>query len=227
MMKVIHLLFVSMILSSCSTRYQAEGLYDEGYEELQLAENMFRVSFRGNGYTRKQKVIDFCLLRCAEISESHGYKYFTIVDQKIDIQNSTYTTPNSSITKGSINSYDGINPNSLEEIISTSKPSASNAILCYKVKPRQGIAYSTNFLIKSIRDKYQIKNSQTPNDVEQDKSTPSDSPNFVSPSSPTSVKREQTTKDSRKREARKIALRLFMDGEIDKEEYENMLNELK
>ena len=58
-MKVINLLFVSMILSSCSTRYQAEGLYDEGYEELQLAENMFRVSFRGNKYTRKQKVIDF------------------------------------------------------------------------------------------------------------------------------------------------------------------------
>ena len=62
-----------------------------GYEELQLSENMFTVSFRGNGYTRKQRAIDFCLLRCAEITENHGYKYFTIVDQRNDIENSSHT----------------------------------------------------------------------------------------------------------------------------------------
>ena len=219
-----------MILSSCSTRYQAEGLYDEGYEELQLAENMFRVNFRANKFTRKQNAIDFCLLRCAEITKKQGYKYFTIVDQRNDIENSSYTTPSSSVTTGSVNSYGGINAYTTNyggQTYNITKPSASNTILCYKEKPRQGIAYSTDFLIKSISDKYQITKFQTPNDVEQDKLNSSDSPNFVRPSSPTSVKSAQTKKDSKKEEARKVALRLFMNGEITSEEYENMMNELK
>ena len=229
-MKVINLLFVSTILSSCSTRYQAEGLYDEGYEELQLAENMFRVNFRANKFTRKQNAIDFCLLRCAEISANHGYKYFSIVDQRIDVKSSSFTSPSSSVTTGSVNSLGGINAYTTNfggQTFTTTKPSASNTILCYKEKPRQGIAYNTDFLIKSISEKYQITKFQTPNDDEQDKLNSSDSASFVSPSSPTSVKREQAEKDSRKKEARKVALRLFMDGEIEKEEYENMMNELK
>ena len=184
-----------MILSSCSTRYQAEGLYDEGYEELQLAENMFRVNFRGNGYTRKQRAIDFCLLRCAEITKKQGYKYFTIVDQRNDIKNSSYTTPSSSVTTGTVNSYGGINAYTTNyggQTYNISKPSASNTILCYKEKPRQGIAYNTDFLIKSISEKYQITKFQTPNDDEQDKLNSSDSASFVSRSSPTSVKSEET-----------------------------------
>ena len=193
-----------MILSSCSTRYKADG-FTGGYEELQLSENMFTVSFRGNGYTRKQRAIDFCLLRCAEITENHGYKYFTIVDQRNDIENSSYTTPSSSVTTGTVNSYGGINAYTTNyggQTYNISRPSASNTILCYKEKPRQGIAYNTDFLIKSISEKYQITKFQTPNDDEQDKLNSSDSPNFVSPSSPTSVKREQTEKDSREKEAR-------------------------
>jgi len=188
-----------MILSSCSTRYKADG-FTGGYEELQLSENMFTVSFRGNGYTRKQRAIDFCLLRCAEITENHGYKYFTIVDQRNDIENSSHTTPSSSVTTGTVNSYGGINAYTTNyggQTYNISRPSASNTILCYKEKPRQGIAYNTDFLIKSISEKYQITKFQTPNDDEQDKLNSSDSPNFVSPSSPTSVKREQTEKEAR------------------------------
>jgi hypothetical protein len=55
-----------------------------GYDELQLAPDIYRVSFRGNGYTRPDRVVDFTLLRAAEICLQNGAKQFVVPNEGRD-----------------------------------------------------------------------------------------------------------------------------------------------
>jgi hypothetical protein len=66
-----------MILSiqACATGYKSDGFVG-GYSETQLDENVFKVAFRGNGYTRQDRAADFTLLRSAELALKSGYSYF-------------------------------------------------------------------------------------------------------------------------------------------------------
>ena len=50
------------LLSGCLTPYQRVGLTG-GYDEVQLAENMYRVSFVGNGYTSSDRATNLCMPR--------------------------------------------------------------------------------------------------------------------------------------------------------------------
>jgi hypothetical protein len=74
-----------------------------GFSETQLDENVFRVSFRGNEYTRPERAADFSLLRAAELARNNGYSYFVIVDSQSYARHSTYTTPTTSTTTAQIN----------------------------------------------------------------------------------------------------------------------------
>jgi len=71
-MRIIYLLSISAILSACATSYQKEGA-TRGYTETQLDTNVFQVSFRGNGYTEKQRASDFTLLTVHMIRNSVRY----------------------------------------------------------------------------------------------------------------------------------------------------------
>ena len=58
------------------------GLGDkEGYEEVQVDGNTFRVNFQGNGHTSKETVERYTLYRCAELTLERGYDYFVVVDE--------------------------------------------------------------------------------------------------------------------------------------------------
>ena len=81
-----------LLLISCATPYQSKS-FQGGYSETQLSEKSFIISFKGNGYTDTERTNDFTLLRSAEVTLEHGYKYFTILDSKDYIESSTYTTP--------------------------------------------------------------------------------------------------------------------------------------
>jgi hypothetical protein len=48
-------------LTSCATGYRPVG-FGGGYSATQLDENLFQVSFRGNGYTCQEKASHFALL---------------------------------------------------------------------------------------------------------------------------------------------------------------------
>ena len=221
-MKAIFSIFLTFTLVSCSTRYQSSGLTG-GYEELQLDENMFSVSFRGNGYTRKQKTVDFCLLRCAELTKDYGFNYFSIIDQRNDTTNSTYTTPSSSVTTGSVNSYGGINAYTTNyggQTYNVSKPSTANTIICFKTKPASGVSYNAEFLIKSIGGKYGISKFQAPAPSElQTQAQPN--PNIES-----SVPVKNAIPQSQKEAGRKRALELYLSREITRDEYKQMMQEL-
>jgi hypothetical protein len=153
-------LIITMVLSACSTAYQRQSLTG-GYSETQLGENIFQVSFKGNGFTSPEKASDFTLLHSAEITIKNGYQYFVVVESEKYSKVGTYTTPTTSQTTG--NAYVSGNyayGNATTTIYGgqtyiISKPRASNMILCYKDKPDiNGLVFEAEFIVRSIRAKY-------------------------------------------------------------------------
>lgn len=63
------------------TGYQASGWLG-GYSDMKVQDDIFKVTFSGNGYTNAVRARDFALLRCAEVTLGNGYKYFIIIDEK-------------------------------------------------------------------------------------------------------------------------------------------------
>lgn len=123
-------------LTGCATPYQQKSFLMGGYDEVQLGENIFKISFRGNGYTSSGRATDYTLLRSAEVALENGYEYFAIIDEDQS------TKQNLSVTQTNVNIV--------------TKPSSSNTIYCYKDKPDEGFAYEAVFVIKSLKQKYGI-----------------------------------------------------------------------
>jgi len=104
-MKQLLLLFASgfslWLLSGCATTYQQKG-FTGGYSETQLAPDVFRVNFAGNAHTSSERAQDFALLRAAELSLERGFRYFALLDESSSSKLSTFTTPGSAYTTGSV-----------------------------------------------------------------------------------------------------------------------------
>ena len=158
-----YLLSLFVIFTSCATHYQLIG-FTGGYSETQLDERTYRVNFRGNGFTSMERAIDFCLLRSAELAILNGFSHFIIIDERSSVSVSSYTTPQSSNTSTTTNTFDN---SSYSTAITTtygghtfhiSKPRTSNLILCFKEQPNLNVfVYNAKFLYKSIKRKYNIK----------------------------------------------------------------------
>ena len=71
-----------LALSACAgkpTPYQPqEKDQEEGYEEQRLQEQVWRISFRANRYTREEDVVDFLFLRSAELTLQSGFTHFVV-----------------------------------------------------------------------------------------------------------------------------------------------------
>ena len=80
------------ILVGCATPYQPKG-FKGGYSEVQLGANTFRVNFRGNAYTSRERVDTLLLYRCAELTVQNGYDYFIVVREDSEARTDTHTTP--------------------------------------------------------------------------------------------------------------------------------------
>ena len=153
---ITYLLGVVVFLSACATPYQKEG-FTGGYTEVQLDDNVFRIMFQGNANTSRERASDFTLLRSAEITLNHGYKYFIVIDAKEYAEQSIYTTPTT--TTGSTSLYGNTGYSSYTtyggQTFLTARPTSSNTILCYNEKP-EGFSYNAEFIVRTFRDKYKL-----------------------------------------------------------------------
>ena len=159
-MRYANSLFLIVLLSACATPYQKSGL-SGGFSETRLDENVFRVSFMGNGYSRGERAEDFALLRCAELALEHGYSHFALADSKSKTVTRTHTMPTTTYTTGSAyvsgntvygnattNTYGG-------NTMYVSIPTATNTVVMFKGKPDiQGMVFDARFIYQSIRKKY-------------------------------------------------------------------------
>ena len=155
------LLLPSLYLSGCAaTSYQPSG-WKGGYSDVQLGEDVFKVRFKGNGYTGKSRASDFALLRCAELTLAGGYRYFIIIDEnntitRNQIKTPTYTTGSATATStGGSTTASGTSTSYGGQIVSIAKPSSENLIKCFKEKPTNvSVVYDAKFLQKSLKESY-------------------------------------------------------------------------
>jgi len=90
------------LLTACATKYQPAG-FSGGFSHVQVDSNTYRVSFRGNGYTSRDRVETYLMYRCAELTAETGHDYFVIVGGGTDARQGLITTPGTytSTTTGS------------------------------------------------------------------------------------------------------------------------------
>jgi hypothetical protein len=161
-MRRLAIVLTALVLTGCATAYQRQG-FTGGYSETQLGENIFQVSFRGNGYTSRERASDFSLLRSAELTLERGFRYFVIVESEKDTKIDTYTTPTQSYTTGSAYGYGNYAYGTATtttyggHTYFLTKPRTTNTILCFKEKPDiNGLVFDAEFVVKSIKQKYRI-----------------------------------------------------------------------
>jgi hypothetical protein len=81
----IGLLAVLIPLTGCVTAYHPEDMTG-GYSDFRLADTAYRVRFKGNNYTSRDKVEQFLLYRCAQLTTQLGHDYFVMVaEDTLDI----------------------------------------------------------------------------------------------------------------------------------------------
>ena len=99
-------------LGSCATSYGSKGLFG-GFEEMRIDGNTMRVHFQGNGYTSKQTVETYTLMRCAELTQENGFDWFLVVDDDTEAKDTQVHSgsTNYSSTSGvaGINSLGNVN----------------------------------------------------------------------------------------------------------------------
>lgn len=150
------------ILAGCATAYQQQGL-SGGFTETQLDTNVWKVSFKGNGYTSGDRADDFAMLRSAELALANGFTHFAFASSKTGVETSTMTTPTTSYTSGSASVYgNNVYGNSTTRTtggntIFVSKPSANNTVVMFKGKPDvNSMVYDASFICNSLGTKYKV-----------------------------------------------------------------------
>lgn len=81
-MRIGKILISSMVvLASCATLYQKEGIFTNGYSDLRAGKDTFVVTFRANEVTPAETVRKYAMKRAAALSIKNGYRYFVVLDE--------------------------------------------------------------------------------------------------------------------------------------------------
>ena len=154
--------FLLWFLSGCATSYQQKG-FTGGYSETQLAPDVFRVNFAGNGYTSSDRAQDFALLRAAELSLERGFRYFALLDESSSNELSTFTTTGSAYTTGSVHgsgnsaTYSGHTTYTPGQTDLIAKPRTGLLIRGFIDKPNDIYTFDAEFLQQSVKRKYNLQ----------------------------------------------------------------------
>lgn len=161
-MQTAYIFFLVAALAGCASTYKPEG-FGGGFSETQLDTNVFRVSFRGNGFTSPERAEELTLLRSAELTLKNGFTHFAVINSQSREQHGAYTTPTQSYTTVNAtafgnSAYGTANTTTYGgSTLIISKPSTTNTIMCFKERPNvQGLIYDAQFLCQSLGTKYQV-----------------------------------------------------------------------
>jgi hypothetical protein len=158
-----------LLLAGCAiptptpTPYQPKG-FSGGYSDVQLDKNVFRVSFRGNGFTSRDRAEELALLRSAELTLKSGFTHFIIVDGRSSSQYGAFTAPTMSTTTGSTSLYGNTAFGSATttttggQTFMVRKPSVTNTIVCFDGKPNvNALVFDAQFVFTSLAKKYEAE----------------------------------------------------------------------
>jgi hypothetical protein len=152
---------LAIMMASCATPYKSNGIAG-GYSDTALAPDVYRVSFRGNGYTSSERAQDFAVLRAADLTLAKGYRYFAIVNEANGGNSDVINTPGTSFTSMSAqrvgNMVYGSGTTTYVPGLSIPVffPKSGLLIRCFKERPTGMFALDANFIATSVRQKYHI-----------------------------------------------------------------------
>ena len=166
-----------LLLAGCATPYHSTG-FTGGYSDTQLAPDVFRIVFRGNGYTSTERAQDFALLRASELTLQNGFICFAVIDEQESTSTSSYTTPGRADTtaygtgfsSGDIylnpygGSYSGTSSTYANATTTYTppqtyvfyKPESGLLIRVFRAKPDGIFTFDAAFLRQSLSQKYHI-----------------------------------------------------------------------
>lgn len=163
-MRMLAILIGIIFMSGCATGYKSVR-FTGGYSDTKLQDDVYEVSFKGNGYTGRDKAKDFALLRASEVALNNGYKYFVILEGENTTKTQMYTTPVQANTYGNVNmygntgTYSGTTHYSGGQTFIAHKPQTSLTIKCLKEKPTASevFVYDAVQIKENLSTKYGIK----------------------------------------------------------------------
>ena len=79
--KLISFFTLLFLFINCSTPYQPKGAIG-GYSEEKILDDLYRVEYEGNQHSKPEKVQNYLLYRCAELTQEMGYEYFAIINDE-------------------------------------------------------------------------------------------------------------------------------------------------
>jgi hypothetical protein len=68
-----------LALAGCATSYRPKGFFGDGFSEEKLAPDLWLVTFDASSFTPVERVKNYLLLRCAELTLEQGRAYFIVV----------------------------------------------------------------------------------------------------------------------------------------------------
>lgn len=159
-----------ILLSGCAVPYQPAGA-NGGYSHKRLGNDRFVVTFEAPqvGFD-EQRLRDYCLLRCAEVTKEYKFEHFTIERDDFDVASDPIGLSGISSTKGTSKEKDGTveyeeTTHSNSQVHSIYRTEIAYEIRCYEEPPTQGNfskVYDADDTILDIRYKYGMIDEDTP-----------------------------------------------------------------
>ena len=152
-------LICCVLVASCATSSKPFSYFFEGgYREVQLAENVFKITVEANGYTSSEQARDLALIRSADVTTQHGFKYFVIGAPSDNSYSSSYPTPTTTNNvTGHGNTISGTTQTYDVQTFIFRFPTPTMTITCFKEKPTsQATIYEAELVSKSLRAQFEI-----------------------------------------------------------------------
>lgn len=164
-MNKINFLAIALLLTGCATPYKPNGFaFNGGFDSAELEPNYFRVTFKGNEKTSRERASDFALLRVSDLMLERNCQSFAVVKSSNDIKKSTLVLPSAQSSNSTTTFYGNTaitKTNTMPSIAIASNlefPRTTIEARCSNETPdiSKGV-YDSKFINNSLRTKYKIK----------------------------------------------------------------------
>ncbi|HHP4769555.1 TPA: CC0125/CC1285 family lipoprotein [Acinetobacter baumannii] len=151
-----------ILLSACATNYQSNGLTG-GFEDTELSPGYYRITFRGNGVTSRERVNEFALLRASDLMLSKGCKSFQVLNGKDSVNTSYVDLPRTTSTNANVYAYGNYATANATtttyggglQSVHRAKTTLDARCINAEADPSQNI-FDTNFINQKLKQKYRI-----------------------------------------------------------------------
>lgn len=150
-------LFVSILalaVGGCASPYQSSG-FGGGFSEMQMAQDTYRIQFRGNAFTGSDATSEMAILRAAELTLQSGYTNFVILGAGDSTDRSYYAQPgvtNTSLTPTYGGGYNATSTSSGGVITPIDKPKSE--IIVKMHNPGEGNGMDAQQIYDRLAPKY-------------------------------------------------------------------------